>query len=204
MKRMLIVRHGHTAWNGEGRIQGTSDIALDPVGREQAVEAAKALREVHPDVVYSSDLSRAADTAHTIADACGVEVRVEKRLRERAYGPWEGLTRAELQDRYPEEYAAWLARKPFQLSGIEVPEDVAARGAAVLADIAERLGAEDTAIIVGHGGATRQAIAGFLGWSTSQAETVRGLGNCRWADLRQGPPGWRLFGYNLGSTPHDQ
>src|SRR5699024_7060288 len=127
---MLIVRHGHTQWNGEGRIQGTTDVALDSQGRAQAAAAAEALRTVRPSVIYTSDLARAADTAQAIADVCDVDVRVDKRLRERAYGPWEGLTRTKLKERYPDEFAAWLARKPFQLSGIELPEEVAVRGAA--------------------------------------------------------------------------
>jgi 2,3-bisphosphoglycerate-dependent phosphoglycerate mutase len=102
MTTLLLARHGETDWNRELRIQGSSDIALNELGREQASALAQELADVPLDAIYSSDLSRARETAEAVAATHGLQVRLDPRLRERAFGSWEGLTRediAELPDR---------------------------------------------------------------------------------------------------------
>lgn len=176
------------------------DIDLDDAGRAQASAAATVLARVAPSLIVASDMRRANDTAAAIAQLVGLEVRVDKRLRERAYGPWEGLTRAEIARRHPQEFERWQARRPFHLEGMEVLTEVAERTAAALTDIAAESG-DDTAIVVTHGGSSRQGIVRFLGWEQSLAGTVFGMGNCHWADLRRTVSGWRLYGYNLSVAP---
>lgn len=196
MKRLIVLRHGQTAWNDENRVQGSVDIELNDAGRAQARAAAEVLARVEPSIVVTSDMRRAGDTAWAIAELVGLEVRIDKRLRERAYGPWEGLTRPEIAERFPAEFEQWQARRPFHLEGMEVLGEVADRTAAALTEVAAEPG-EGTAIVVTHGGSSRQGIVRFLGWDQQLAGTIFGMGNCHWADLRNTVSGWRLYGYNL-------
>ncbi len=97
---MLLVRHGESEWNALGRWQGQADPPLSTTGRRQAAAAAERLGTV--DLIVSSDLVRAAHTAHIIAQLLGVgPVLVEPRLRERDAGEWSGLTRDEVEERFP-------------------------------------------------------------------------------------------------------
>ncbi len=96
MTTLLLARHGETDWNRELRIQGSSDIALNELGRRQAQALAQELEHVELDAIYSSDLSRARETAAAVAALHGLEVRLDARLRERAFGSWEGLTREDI------------------------------------------------------------------------------------------------------------
>jgi broad specificity phosphatase PhoE len=98
--RVLLVRHGQSEWNASGRWQGQADPPLTNHGRLQASEAAAALGAV--DAVWASDLTRAAETAVIIANALGVgPVVLDEDLRERDAGEWSGLTRVEIEERYP-------------------------------------------------------------------------------------------------------
>jgi probable phosphoglycerate mutase len=98
--RILLVRHGQSEWNAAGRWQGQADPPLSDVGRLQARAAARALGAV--DAVFASDLQRASETAEIIAGELGVgPVTLDPDLRERDAGEWSGLTRAEIDERYP-------------------------------------------------------------------------------------------------------
>jgi probable phosphoglycerate mutase len=98
--RLLLVRHGQSEWNAQGRWQGQADPPLTDLGRQQARAAARAIGGV--DAVISSDLQRARETADVIADAIGVGPVIEDMgLRERDAGEWSGLTRDEIKERYP-------------------------------------------------------------------------------------------------------
>lgn len=110
MLRVYLVRHGQTAWNQVGRIQGHSDTPLDEVGRRQAAQVARWLAERvrRPLGVYSSDLQRAFHTAQVIAEALNAPLLPEPALRERHWGLWEGLTSAEVQQRFPEHHFTYL------------------------------------------------------------------------------------------------
>ena len=105
--RLVLWRHGQTVWNAERRFQGQSDIPLDETGRAQADRAARLLAGLRPDLIVSSDLSRAASTAAALARLTGLEVTLDKDLRERHGGCWEGLTDTEIRGRYPAEHASW-------------------------------------------------------------------------------------------------
>ena len=96
MTTLLLARHGETDWNRDLRIQGSSDIALNDLGRAQARGLAQELEHVELDAIYASDLSRARATAEAVAASHGLEVRFDPRLRERSFGSWEGLTREDI------------------------------------------------------------------------------------------------------------
>ena len=99
MTTLLLVRHGETDWNRELRIQGSSDIELNELGRKQAEALADELAHVELDAIYASDLSRARATAETVAERLGLPVTVDPDLREIDVGSREGLTGAEVGDR---------------------------------------------------------------------------------------------------------
>ena len=98
MTTLLLARHGETDWNRELRIQGSSDIALNELGRQQARFLAQELTDVDLDAIYASDLSRASETAAAVAATHALDVRLDPRLRERSFGSWEGLTREDLDE----------------------------------------------------------------------------------------------------------
>jgi probable phosphoglycerate mutase len=98
---ILLARHGETDWNRERRLQGSSDTKLNELGRSQARELAATLADVDLTAVYSSDLRRARETAEIVAASKGLTVHVDRDLRERSFGRWEGLTRGEIAKRFP-------------------------------------------------------------------------------------------------------
>lgn len=120
--RLVFWRHGQTVQNASMRIQGSQDFPLNDVGHAQAAVAAKELARMKPGWIYSSDLGRALQTAQYLADATGVEIRRDAGLRERAYGPWEGLTSAEIRARDPERWKAWREGREPKGVGVESRE----------------------------------------------------------------------------------
>jgi len=141
MTTLLLARHGETDWNRELRIQGSSDIALNELGRQQAGYLAQELTDVDLDAIYASDLSRASATAAAVAATHGLEVRLDPRLRERSFGSWEGLTREDL-DALPQG---------SHHDG-ETDDEVRARMLAAVRDIAAAHPGEQV-LVVSHGGA---------------------------------------------------
>lgn len=110
MASILLIRHGETAWNAERRLQGHTDIALSDHGHRQARALADALAAEGIDLLVSSDLQRARETAQAVADKLGIEVAVDERLRERCYGAFEGMLYSQVARTYPAEWEAWQAR----------------------------------------------------------------------------------------------
>jgi probable phosphoglycerate mutase len=110
--RLMLVRHGETDWNVGLRIQGHTDIPLNPRGREQARRLGLSFGDETLDAVYASDLSRAYDTAAELARACGAELRQEVSLRERHFGCFEGMTFGEIEARWPDQARRWRQRDP--------------------------------------------------------------------------------------------
>src|SRR2546423_530921 len=109
MRRLLVLRHGQTAWNAEGRWQGWLDVELDDVGLEQARRRATQLAASHPGFVgvASSPLARALATARIVAAALGIDdVHTHPGLRERNGGDWQGLTRDDIDARWPDALLA--------------------------------------------------------------------------------------------------
>jgi len=104
---ILLVRHGETDWNAEGRIQGQTNSSLNERGREQARTLAEQLAGEQIDAVYSSDLDRARETAEILALRLDLPVVLDPALRERNFGSWEGRTVAELEELWPGAWERW-------------------------------------------------------------------------------------------------
>jgi len=160
---LILVRHGETTWNAESRVQGQMDSPLSELGIAQARYVAKCLESEAIAAVYSSDLSRAADTARIIAEPHGLGVIPSRKLREADYGDWTGCTMDEVRARWPEEYRRHVhsphtARIPGGESSVELME----RSFAFAREAAERHYRESF-LIVGHGGSVRGILCGILG-----------------------------------------
>jgi probable phosphoglycerate mutase len=149
---LLLVRHGETDWNRDGRWQGHSDTHLNEVGREQAARVAGELDGV--DAVYTSDLARARETADIVAARLGLPVRLDERLRERSFGAWEGKTGPEIEVEFRDAHARWLAGEGPGAEDAEVFADFAARVQGFLADVLARH-PDETVLVVAHGGSIR-------------------------------------------------
>lgn len=108
--KIVLIRHGETAWNAERRLQGHLDIALNREGERQARALGRALAGERIDHIVSSDLLRARQTAEAVAGHHGHPVRQDRALRERCYGGFEGLLYTEIAERFPAQFAAWQAR----------------------------------------------------------------------------------------------
>jgi 2,3-bisphosphoglycerate-dependent phosphoglycerate mutase len=110
--RILAIRHGQTAWNADGRIQGHRDIGLDAIGKLQADRLAAALAGEELHAIYSSDLSRALQTAAPLQCLSGAPLHTDNGLRERAFGDFEGLSFAQIEQRWPAQAVRWRQRDP--------------------------------------------------------------------------------------------
>ena len=150
--RILLARHGETDWNRIGRWQGHADPPLNETGRRQAAELAEQLAGDGVAAVYSSDLQRASETAQVVGDRLGLPVAQDPGLREIDVGSWSGLTRAEVQERYPDGFARWLDGE-IGHDG-ETREELTERVVAAVERIADAH-PEQTVLVVTHGGAIR-------------------------------------------------
>jgi glucosyl-3-phosphoglycerate phosphatase len=186
-------RHGQTTWNAERRFQGQSDIPLDETGQAQAERAARLLAALRPDLIVSSDLSRATSTAAPLARLTGLEVMLDKDLRERHGGCWEGLTDAEIRERYPQAHATWTPPDG------EPTGAVADRVAASLQRTAAA--AADLAVVVSHGAALRLGMSRLLGMPDELFGVLGPLSNCSWSVLGVRYGRWRLQEHNAGTLP---
>jgi probable phosphoglycerate mutase len=166
---IILIRHGETAWNAERRLQGHIDIALNDEGMRQAAATAAALAGEQIDLIVSSDLQRAAHTADALAASRAMPVQRDPLLRERCFGGFEGLLYAEIEQRFPREFAAWQARD------IDAPMPSGARVAETFRQFYQRAvgaivhwGATHpgrTLALVAHGGVLECAYRAALGLS---------------------------------------
>ena len=196
--RLVLLRHGRTAWNAERRFQGQADPPLDEVGRVQAYEVSAVIAALHPHVLVSSDAARAMQTAERVGAATGLPVRTEVRFRERGLGHWEGLTRDEVAVRYPDEFVDWAAGRDVSRRGGESREQVAERALAAFSELPE----VDLAVVVTHS-ATAMALCTALLGLDQRVHVLGPLANCHWSELiseHHDPtlPAWRLRAHNVG------
>lgn len=160
MTTLLLVRHGETDWNAEGRLQGQTDRPLSDYGRRQARRLAEELEDEDLAAIYSSDLARARETAEIVGERLGLQVVVDPDLREKDWGTWEGLTAVE--------------RDRVEFVG-ESTEDHRDRMLRALRRISERHPADGRVLVVTHGGSMRRVQTTALGWALPVVE------NCgRW------------------------
>ncbi|MHB1159171.1 MAG: histidine phosphatase family protein [Chloroflexota bacterium] len=136
---LILVRHGETDWNLEGRYQGSVDVPLNATGREQAEGVAVGLSGQRMDAVYSSPLCRALDTAIAIARRQGLEVRTDPRLKEIDLGEWEGMLTPRIAEGYPELHRQWTVDpRPVRPPGGETIREVHDRAIAAVEEMAVR------------------------------------------------------------------
>lgn len=163
MTQFILIRHGETDWNVEGRWQGQADVALNNRGRKQAQQLAEDMRSQALDAIYASDLRRASDTATTLARQQGVEVRLDPRLREIHQGEWQGLLVTEIQARYAERFVQ-RRQNPLEVAppGGETVAQVRTR---VIAAFEEMLAnhRRQTVAVVAHGFVLAVALVHYRG-----------------------------------------
>ncbi|WP_327299752.1 histidine phosphatase family protein [Streptomyces sp. NBC_01197] len=200
-RRIVLWRHGQTAWNVERRFQGSTDIELTETGVGQARRAARLLASMKPDAIVASDLSRAATTARELGSVTGQDVTYDAALRETYAGSWQGLTHDEIMARFGEQYAAWKRGEPVRRGGGELESEVADRAAPVVLGHADALPDDGTLVVVSHGGTIRTTIGRLLGLESRHWESLGGLSNCCWSVLGEGARGWRLLEHNAGTLP---
>ena len=163
MGTLLIVRHGETEWNAEGRIQGHTDIGLSERGAEQARSLAGRLANLHIDAAYSSDLKRTSETAKLALGDRDIVLNETPLLREYNKGAFEGMTLTEIKAQFPEEYPRYLEKDlDYAPKGGETARDVSARMAGIISKIkSDHL--DETVLVVSHGGVLRAAMVSLLG-----------------------------------------
>jgi len=189
--RMCIVRHGETAWNAEHRVQGQLDVPLNAIGQAQALAASKVLSREKFDVIYSSDLSRARQTARPTANLLSLEILLEKDLRERHYGIFERLTYAEVKTRYPEDYARFEAREPdYAFQTGESLRDFSARSIAVISKIADAH--EGKSILVFTHGGVLDKLYRFVTGLPLSAHREFGIPNAGLNRIERTASGWQI------------
>ena len=191
-RRVVVLRHGRTAWNVQRRFQGRTDLPLDAVGLGQAVAAAEELARLRPVAVVTSDAGRARQTAEELRARTDAELVVDPRLHEADLGSWEGLTRDEVKERFADEYAAWRLGTDIRRGGGETYGEVAARAVPAITEQLHRLGAGRVLVAVTHGGTTRALIGSLLGLHPESWRALGSLAHGRWSVLEEVPFGWRL------------
>ena len=191
----MLWRHGQTIWNVEHRFQGQTDISLDETGEAQAEYAARRLATLMPTAIFTSDLSRAQQTAAPLSRLTGLPVTPDKMLRERSGGVWEGLTDTEIRERYPRQLASW------DPPGGEPTSVVADRMSGAINRVAAGLEPGQLAVVVSHGAALRIGMERVLGLPAEGIGVLGPLANCSWSVLSAVDGHWRLLEYNAGTLP---
>lgn len=193
--RVLAIRHGETAWNVDGRIQGQLDVPLNEMGRWQVHRLARAVADEDIAAVYSSDLLRAFETAQAVSRGCAAPIVTDVGLRERGFGAFEGLSYTEINARWPEMGERWRRRDPtFGAPGGETLNEFFERSIAAATRLAA-LHPGQTIALVSHGGvmdclyraASRVALDAPRSWQ---------LGNAAINRLLYTPQGFTLVGWS--------
>jgi broad specificity phosphatase PhoE len=203
-RRLVLLRHGRTSWNAEGRAQGHADVELDTLGHSQAAAAAPYLASLRPGALWSSDLARARQTCDYVAKEAGLVASYDARLREFDVGARQGMTPVEFAEAFPIEYAAWQRGDPaIRVARAEGPEDVEARIVPALRERLAHLDPGATGVVVTHGAALKVGVAALLEWPPALAATLRGVENCAWVTLEESTADGRcrLVDYNQSVRP---
>ncbi len=201
-RRLVLLRHGRTAWNVQQRAQGHLDVELDEVGQRQAAEVAREVAALRPAVLWTSDLLRARQTCAHLERATGLSARPDPRLREFDVGARQGMTNPEFEAAFPEAYAAWHAGDELPVvPGAETASEVAARMVPALREALAGLTAGETGVVVTHGACLKVALLGLLGWPQRQAESLRAMANCGLSTVVEHDGVLRLEAYNQRVSP---
>lgn len=164
MMHLLLIRHGETDWNNEGRFQGHPDTPLNARGFEQAEKLAARLAREKIDALYTSPLARARGTADMIAQKLGIAAVPDDRLKEKHLGELEGLTRGEFEQRQADLYHAWhVSKEHFPLPGEEAPPAFRQRVQEFLDDAQAQHAEAAQIAVVSHGGTLSMFLAVLIG-----------------------------------------
>lgn len=196
-RRVVVWRHGRTAWNREQRFQGSTDVPLDSVGLTQVDLAARHLERLNPTTVIASDAQRTRETAESLSRRTGRWATLDPRLREADIGAWEGLTRVEAARLFPDEYDAWRAGDDVRRGGGETLAEVAIRAGEAIDDALSRLSQDETLVVVTHGGTARAVLGRLLRLPPDHWRMLGTLGHARWSVLEERRSGWRLAEHNV-------
>ncbi len=182
--KLILVRHGQTAWNTQMRTQGRTDILLDEIGRTQSQKLSERVSALQLKAVYSSPLSRAKETAKMIADPHGLDIICHELLMERDFGSWEGTPFKTLIEKYPSEIRSW-EKDPFSYTppDAEPLSEVFSRCIAFLDELFKTYTKEDTVLAVGHSIPLRLMIAHSIGLSPCKLHSLR-LDNAAYTEIR--------------------
>ena len=202
-RRVVLWRHGRTAWNTENRFQGHLDVELDQTGLEQAERAARLLAALPPTAILSSDLVRASDTAEALSRWTALEVLRDPDLRETNGGSWQGHLGREIEALDGPAYRAWRAGEDVVPGGDgETRTQVADRAVAAIGRGLEVLDVGAILVVVTHGGTARATIGRLLGLPVAHWDVFGGLSNAAWSVLEErSDAGWRLAEHNAGTLP---
>ena len=174
---IVLVRHGETDWNRDSRFQGHADIPLNEAGRGQARGLALELKGESFSAVYSSPLLRASETATILVARRGLDIEPAAALMEVDVGSWSGLTRDQVEARFPDGFQRWLDYGHGWDDG-ETYDELGTRVVSGLKRIATSH-PDTTVLAVTHGGPIRSALAASAGVPFGEARrSIHVLGNC--------------------------
>ena len=202
--RLLLVRHGETDWNRQGRFQGQIDIPLNDNGRRQAASAETFLAQVPLQRAYTSAMARPRQTAETILRSHpGVPLTSTTGLREIGHGLWEGRLEAEIAEGWPQLLADWKrAPETVQMPEGETIQEVWERSLATWGRIASSLDAAETALVVAHDAVNKTILCALLGLTPGQIWAVKqGNGGVSVIDYPDGGDGGAVL-TSLNLTGH--
>lgn len=188
-RRLILLRHGQTEYNATSRMQGQLDTDLSELGFLQAQRAAAVLAQQSISHIFSSDLTRAYETAKAVGALIDAEVGVDKRLRETHLGEWQACTHHEIDATYPGARAQWRHNPQWAPPGGESRVEVARRARQFVDEIMVSLDDwnDGTVLIVAHGGTINALTSNLLDLDYSQYPMFSGLGNTCWAQLTARP-----------------
>jgi broad specificity phosphatase PhoE len=198
VERVLLVRHGVTDWNQSGRWQGFEPVALNEEGWSQARRLANYLRGSSISAIYSSDLPRAWQTATSVGDVLGVTPQADVAWREFNLGIFQGLTREESAQKYPDEWE--LFRRDYWdylIPGGESRRDLQQRIVRAWERLVDRETNSDV-LVVSHGGAIKMLLLRLFA-DHPEIDSVH-ISNTSITTLERGRHGWHLV--ELAVTPH--
>lgn len=194
-----MMRHARTDYNVEKRLQGSLDIGLGGLGRDQARSAAELVTATYGrDLrVVSSPLKRARATAQAITDLADTEAHVDEAFTQRSYGVWEGLTEVEARAGWPEEFARRDAGLEPRIDGWGASADVATRVAAAMH---EWWDPERPTVVVSHGGAIQLGVMAVFGLEP-ESRVLGKIAHGAWHAVSLGASGaWHLEAFGAGSV----
>ena len=193
---VVLVRHGESEWNAQGRLQGQGGTGLSARGHRQAGATATYLRRRYPDVtaVVGSDLQRAVQTAAPWVALAGMDVTTDPRWREIDVGTWSGLTWAEVAQADPETLAAWRSGQDVRRGGGETFSELRARTWDALQDLRQIGG---TVLVFTHGGSIRLGVAAAIGLPVMGEHTMGQVANCGVTELVFDAQRCHLSAYNV-------